>query len=58
MDSIKKVYTVPDIMQLLGISRRSVTNLLTGGKIKAKKVAGKWIVTESNLSQFLEATTN
>lgn len=49
-----KVYKVEDIMELLGVTRRTIYNYISNGKLKGNKVAGKWIFTEEQVKAFIE----
>ena len=49
-----KVYTLEDIAEMLQVTRRTLYNYIKDGKLKANKVANKWIVTEENLNDFIE----
>lgn len=47
-----KVYTTDEVADMLKISRDSVLKLINKKKLKAKKVARKWRVTEGHLQDF------
>lgn len=49
-----KIYTLEDIEKLLDVTRRTLYNYIKDGKLKANKVANKWIVTEEQLQNFIE----
>ena len=50
-----KVYTITEIAVLLKVNRRTVWNYIKEGKLVAKKVGGKWLITEKNLKDFVGA---
>ena len=50
-----KVYSISEVALLLKVNRRTVWNYVKEGKLKAKKVGGKWLITEANLKEFVGA---
>lgn len=52
-----KVYSITEVMQILGITRRTVYNWLKDGKIKGFKVGKEWRFTEESLRAFMETGT-
>lgn len=50
----KDLYTVRDIAEQLQVQEKAVRRLVTSGKLPAKKVCGKWIVTADNLKEFID----
>lgn len=48
-----KVYTLTDIENIVGVSHRTLLTYVKENRIKANKIGGKWIVTEENLTKFL-----
>jgi excisionase family DNA binding protein len=49
------VYTIPEIIRILRISRASLYRLLNRGELKSKMVGGRRLVTHRQLTAFLEA---
>ena len=49
-----KVYTVPELSELLQMQPQSVRKYLKEGKIKGAKAGGKWVVSEEALREFLK----
>lgn len=49
-----KVYTLNDIEKMLDVSLRTLYRYIDSGRLKANKIGNKWIVTESNLKEFIE----
>ena len=48
-----KIYTVPELSNLLHLTPQSVRKYLKDGKIKGKKVGTKWLVSEEAIKNFL-----
>ena len=48
------VLNVSDVCIILRVSDRTVTNLLNSGKLKGKKMDGKWVITKDNLQKYLD----
>lgn len=48
-----KIYTVPELCELLQLTPQSVRKYLREGKIKGRKAGTKWIVTDEALKEFL-----
>lgn len=51
-----RMYTLKEIVEISGVSYRTLQNYVKDGKIKAAKIGGKWRVTGENLKAFLEGT--
>ena len=51
-----KIYTTDEVADMLKISRNSVLKLIKRKKLKAKKVARKWRITEGHLQEFFNDT--
>lgn len=49
-----KLYTVKDLAAALKVHYQTALAYCEQGKILAKKVEGRWIVTEENLRRFIE----
>ena len=54
-ETIDRYYTLKDIERVTGIAYRTLRDQMTGGKLPAYKIAGKWRVKESDLKAFLNA---
>lgn len=50
-----KIYTMKEVSELLKVTERTLYNYIKAGQFKAKKVGGKWMITEENLRKFLGA---
>lgn len=48
-----KMYTLPQLEELLTISNRTLLTYIKEGRLKAVKIGGKWLVSEDNLKKFL-----
>ena len=48
-----KLYTLTELEPILGVTHRTLLDYVTKKKIKAKKIGGKWKVTEDALKEFL-----
>lgn len=53
-----KVYTLEEVSELLKVTVRTLYNYIHDDRLKATKIGNKWIVTESNLKDFIEGKTN
>ena len=47
------VFTVRELSELFTLSPQSIRRYLKDGKIRAKKVGTKWLVTEEAIREFL-----
>lgn len=48
-----KVYTLTEIEDIIGVTHRTLLQYVYDGKLKAKKVGGKWRITAENLQAFV-----
>lgn len=48
-----KFYTVNEIMEILKCTRVTIYNNLKSGKLKGKKVTGKWLFTKEDIDNFV-----
>lgn len=48
-----KLYTLTEIEPLIGVTHRTLLEYVKSGKLKARKVGGKWKVSEDNLKEFV-----
>lgn len=53
-----KIYTVPEVQEMLGISRTYAYRLVKEGKIEAFRVGKSWRITESALQAFISEHSN
>lgn len=49
---IEKSYTPAEVAEMLGVSRQTVYNWITAGKLKAHKLGGTFRIKESDLKEF------
>lgn len=52
-----EVYTLTEVMDLLGVTRRTLYSWIKDGKIKAFKAGKEWRVTRRALEEFTEHGT-
>ena len=52
---IKKAYSVPECMCVLGICRDHLYRLIREGRLPARKIGRRTVVLETDLQGFLEA---
>ena len=48
-----KVYTIPEVMDILKCTKKTIYKFIQDGKIKAVKVGREWRITEQALADFL-----
>ncbi len=48
------LYTLQEISRTLDVTTGTLRTYIKNGKLKAKKVAGKWIVTDSALQEYFK----
>ncbi len=49
-----KLYSLTEIEPILGVTHRTLLNYVKEGKLKgAKKIGGKWKISEENLKKFI-----
>lgn len=48
-----KLYTLSDLVPMLGVTYRTLQNYIHDGKLKGVKIGGRWRVTEENLLKFI-----
>lgn len=53
-----KYLRIEDVSSLLKISARAVGDMLRAGDIPARKIGGKWHVSQINLIKWLESPEN
>lgn len=58
MDTDIKVYTAPEVKDILHVSQRTIYNYITMGQLKAVKLGREWRVTEDALKDFLARGTD
>jgi excisionase family DNA binding protein len=49
------LYSVEDLAEILGIQERTLRKFIREGKLKGKKLAKKWYVTEENLKAYFSS---
>lgn len=51
------VYSLSEVIEILGVTRRTLYNWIKDGKIKAIKAGQQWRITEEALEEFLQTGT-
>jgi excisionase family DNA binding protein len=54
IDNDTRVYNLKDLSEILGIGIRTLRRYIKNGDLRAKKIGKSYLVTESNLLEFLE----
>ena len=49
-----KLYTLTDLEEIIGVSHMTLLRHVKAGKLPARKIAGKWRVTEADLREYLQ----
>jgi excisionase family DNA binding protein len=50
---VRATYTVPEVCDLLGLSRATVYTMLRSGTIPARRTGRRWIIARHRLGQWL-----
>ena len=48
-----KVYTLKEVAEVLKVTERTLLTYIKEEKLKAKKIGGKWIISQENLQDFI-----
>ncbi len=51
-------YTLSDLIDILGVARRTLLKYIKQGKLRAFKLGNQWRVTEAELNKFKEKNSN
>ena len=54
----KAFYSVEEVAEILGVTRRSVYNYLTSGQLRASRPGKYWLISVAALEEFLTASDN
>lgn len=49
-----KCYSINELSEILGVTRRTVWNYVKAGELKGKKLGKEWRITEEHLREFLD----
>lgn len=49
-----RLYTLTEIEPILGVSHQTLLRYVNSGKLRAKKINGKWRVTRRDVEKFVE----
>ncbi|MDR3589809.1 MAG: helix-turn-helix domain-containing protein [Negativicutes bacterium] len=52
-NTVKKVYEVTEVQQVLGLSRNTVMALLLSGKLKSVRAGRRWLIPAWALDSYL-----
>ncbi|WP_375563388.1 helix-turn-helix domain-containing protein (plasmid) [Bernardetia sp. OM2101] len=50
----EQIFTVDELTNKLGLSKRTIEDSIRNGKLKATKLFKKWFVKNSDLIEFIE----
>jgi len=53
-----KLYTLPEVANIVRLSRRTLYTHLKSGELKAVKIGGTWRVSDENLHKFINRVSN
>ena len=48
------LYSVPEVSQSLNVTTVTIRNYINRGYLKARKLAGRWLIAEVDLKDFLK----
>ena len=51
---MEKLYTLPEIAEILKVSRKSIYRYIKSGKLKATKATGQWRIKQNDLNKLLK----
>jgi len=51
---IRRAYSIPEVMCILGLCRDSVYKLIREGRLRARKIGRRTVVLETDIQAFLE----
>lgn len=54
----EKIYSVDDAAKYLDVSVKTVRRYIYANKLKASKIGGQWRITDSQLKEYLDQSTN
>ena len=55
MDDIK-IYTLDEVAEMFKVTRQTIYNYITAGRLSASKIGREYRVTDADIKEFLEAT--
>ncbi len=50
---LRELYLVEEVAQILRMGKRTLYEYLKDGRLKAKKIGGKWTIKEEDLREFI-----
>lgn len=51
-----RLYTLTELESIIGVTHRTLLDYVKSGKLPARKIGGKWKVTEDNLKAFVNGS--
>lgn len=54
----KRLYRIPELESILGLSKVTLREYFKKGKIKARKMGRSWVVSAKNLDEYINGVTN
>ena len=54
----KRLYRIPELESILGLSKVTLREYFKKGKIKARKMGRSWVVSAKNLDEYSNGVTN
>ncbi|HEX3828053.1 MAG TPA: helix-turn-helix domain-containing protein [Sporichthyaceae bacterium] len=52
------IYTVEEVAELLGVARSTAYELVRDGKIPARRLGGRWVISRARFHAWLDADTD
>lgn len=49
----EKLYSVPEVAEMLGVTTRTITTYISKKKLQGQKIAKRWYFAEDNLKDYL-----
>ena len=49
----EKLYTIPEVAEMLGVTTRTITTYISKKKLHGQKIAKRWYFAETNLKVFI-----
>ncbi|MEC7702974.1 MAG: helix-turn-helix domain-containing protein [Pseudomonadota bacterium] len=50
---IQKLYSIPDVQEMLGLGQTKIYELMHAGKLKAVKLGRKTLISKSSIDDFV-----
>ncbi len=49
----ERLYTIPEVAEMLGVSTRSITAYIQKKKLQGQKIGKRWYFAEANVKDFI-----